>query len=95
MKLEEKKRQIEFDKRKEEVAMNRQLQKLGKAAFLLAINKVCKEFFHYLFLFNLSTIFTLKLAEKFSFMIFSLTSKFEQIKRLNICLLFFFFIYIF
>lgn len=40
MKLEEKRRQIEQDKRKMEVALNRQQQKVGKAAFLQAINKV-------------------------------------------------------
>lgn len=40
MKLEEKRRQIEQEKRKMEVALNRQQQKVGKAAFLQAINKV-------------------------------------------------------
>lgn len=40
MKLEEKRRQIEQDKRKMEVNMNRHQQKVGKAAFLQAINKV-------------------------------------------------------
>lgn len=38
--LEEKRRQMEMDKRKEEAAKNRELQKVGKAAFLQAINKV-------------------------------------------------------
>lgn len=41
MKLEEKRRQIEQDKRKMEVNLNRHQQKVGKAAFLQAINKVC------------------------------------------------------
>lgn len=41
MKLEEKRRQIEQDKRKMEVTMSRHQQKVGKAAFLQAINKVC------------------------------------------------------
>lgn len=41
MQLEEKRRQIEQDKRKIEVAYSRQQQKVGKAAFLQAINKVC------------------------------------------------------
>lgn len=40
MKLEEKRRQIEQEKRKMEVALSRQQQKVGKAAFLQAINKV-------------------------------------------------------
>lgn len=38
--LEEKRRQMEMDRRKEEAVHNRQLQKVGKAAFLQAINKV-------------------------------------------------------
>lgn len=38
--LEEKRRQMEMDKRKEEATKNRQSQKVGKAAFLQAINKV-------------------------------------------------------
>lgn len=41
MKLEEKRRQIEQEKRKMEASLNRQQQKVGKAAFLQAINKVC------------------------------------------------------
>lgn len=41
MQLEEKRRQIEQEKRKMEVDMHRQQQKVGKAAFLQAINKVC------------------------------------------------------
>lgn len=40
MKLEEKRRQIEQEKRKVELAMSRQQQKVGQAAFLQAINKV-------------------------------------------------------
>lgn len=40
MKLEEKRRQIEQEKRKMEAALSRQQQKVGKAAFLQAINKV-------------------------------------------------------
>lgn len=40
MKLEEKRRHIEQEKRKTEAAMSRQQQKVGKAAFLQAINKV-------------------------------------------------------
>lgn len=40
MKLEEKRRQIEQEKRKMEVELSRQQQKVGKAAFLQAINKV-------------------------------------------------------
>lgn len=40
--LEEKRRQMEIDKRKGEEAKNRELQKVGKAAFLQAINKVCE-----------------------------------------------------
>lgn len=42
MQLEEKRRQIEQDKRKMEATMNQQQQKVGKAAFLQAINKVKK-----------------------------------------------------
>lgn len=40
MKLEERRRHIEQEKRKIEVALSRQQQKVGKAAFLQAINKV-------------------------------------------------------
>lgn len=40
MKLEERRRHIEQEKRKMELAFNRQQQKVGKAAFLQAINKV-------------------------------------------------------
>lgn len=40
MKLEEKRRQIETEKRKLELALSRQQQKVGQAAFLQAINKV-------------------------------------------------------
>lgn len=40
LKLEEKRRQIEMEKRKLELALSRQQQKVGQAAFLQAINKV-------------------------------------------------------
>lgn len=40
LKLEEKRRHIENEKRKMEVAMNKQRQKVGKAAFLQAVVKV-------------------------------------------------------
>lgn len=40
LKLEEKRRQIEMDKRKLELALSRQQQKVGQAAFLHTINKV-------------------------------------------------------
>lgn len=40
MKLEEKRRHIEQEKRKMELALSKQQQKVGKAAFLQAINKV-------------------------------------------------------
>lgn len=40
LKLEEKRRHIEQEKRRMETAMAKQLQKVGKAAFLQAINKV-------------------------------------------------------
>lgn len=40
MKLEERRRHIAHEKRKMELALNRQQQKVGKAAFLQAINKV-------------------------------------------------------
>jgi calmodulin-regulated spectrin-associated protein len=40
MKLEEKRRRIESEKRRIEAHMNRQRQKLGKAAFLQAVSKV-------------------------------------------------------
>jgi hypothetical protein len=39
LKLEEKRRHIEKEKRKIEAQMSKQLQKVGKAAFLQAINK--------------------------------------------------------
>lgn len=40
MKLEEKRRRIEQEKRKIEVALSKHQEKVGKAAFLQAINKV-------------------------------------------------------
>ena len=40
LKLEEKRRVIENEKRKMELLMNKQRQKVGKAAFLQAISKV-------------------------------------------------------
>ncbi|XP_065345120.1 patronin isoform X5 [Cloeon dipterum] len=43
MKLEEKRRHIENDKRKMEVALNKQRQKVGKAAFLQAVTKEINE----------------------------------------------------
>lgn len=45
LKLEEKRRQIENDKRKMESLMNRQRTQIGKAAFLQAVTKVI--FIHY------------------------------------------------
>lgn len=39
LKLEEKRRHIEMEKRRIEAQMSKQLQKVGKAAFLQAINK--------------------------------------------------------
>lgn len=44
LKLEEKRRQIENDKRKMESLMNRQRQQVGKAAFLQAITRVNSSF---------------------------------------------------
>lgn len=41
LKLEEKRRHIESEKRRMELAMNKQRQKVGKAAFLQAVAKVC------------------------------------------------------
>lgn len=43
MKLEEKRRHIESEKRRMELAMNKQRQKVGQAAFLQAVAKVCFE----------------------------------------------------
>jgi len=40
MKLEEKRRHIENEKRRMEVVMSKQRQKVGKAAFLQAVTKV-------------------------------------------------------
>lgn len=40
LKLEEKRRLIESEKRRMELLMNKQRQKVGKAAFLQAITKV-------------------------------------------------------
>jgi calmodulin-regulated spectrin-associated protein len=40
MKLEEKRRRIESEKRRMEVVMSKQRQKVGKAAFLQAVTKV-------------------------------------------------------
>lgn len=40
LKLEEKRRQIENDKRKMESLMNRQRQQVGKAAFFQAVTRV-------------------------------------------------------
>lgn len=45
MKLEEKRRHIESEKRRIEIAMNKQRQKVGKAAFLQAVVKVRYTFF--------------------------------------------------
>lgn len=45
MKLEEKRRHIEKEKRKIEAQMSKQLQKVGKAAFLQAINKRVRRWF--------------------------------------------------
>lgn len=42
LKLEEKRRHIENEKRKMEVVMSKQRQKVGKAAFLQAVTKVKK-----------------------------------------------------
>ncbi|XP_037918484.1 patronin isoform X8 [Hermetia illucens] len=44
MKLEEKRRHIEQEKRKMEIAMSRHQEKVGKAAFLQAINKQLEQF---------------------------------------------------
>lgn len=44
MKLEEKRRHIEQEKRKMEIALSRHQEKVGKAAFLQAINKVSESF---------------------------------------------------
>lgn len=41
LKLEEKRRHIESEKRRMEAIMNKQRQKVGKAAFLQAVTKVC------------------------------------------------------
>lgn len=47
MQLEEKRRQIELEKRRSEIANSQQQQQVGKAAFLHAINKVLYDFvFH-------------------------------------------------
>lgn len=40
LKLEEKRRRIESDKRRMETVMSRQREKVGKAAFLQAVTKV-------------------------------------------------------
>jgi calmodulin-regulated spectrin-associated protein len=42
MKLEEKRRRIESEKRRMEVVMSKQRQKVGKAAFLQAVTKVSR-----------------------------------------------------
>lgn len=50
LKLEEKRRQIENDKRKMESIMNRQRQDISKAAFFQAITKVnfkCSQNLHF------------------------------------------------
>ena len=44
LKLEEKRRHIEKEKRRLETQMSKQLQKVGKAAFLQAINKRVRGF---------------------------------------------------
>lgn len=41
LKLEEKRRHIESEKRKMELLLNKQRQRVGKAAFLQAVTKVC------------------------------------------------------
>jgi len=52
LKLEEKRRQIENDKRKMESLMNRQRQQVGKAAFLQAITRVSSSFNFILLILN-------------------------------------------
>lgn len=47
MKLEEKRRHIENEKRRMEVVMSKQRQKVGKAAFLQAVTKVKNTQDHY------------------------------------------------
>lgn len=49
LKLEEKRRQIENDKRKMESLMNRQRQQVGKAAFFQAVTRVN---FNHLYIFS-------------------------------------------
>lgn len=46
LKLEEKRRQIENDKRKMESLMNRQRQQVGKAAFFQAVTRVIFKSIH-------------------------------------------------
>lgn len=45
LKLEEKRRHIESEKRKMELMLNKQRQRVGKAAFLQAVTKVCILYF--------------------------------------------------
>lgn len=56
MKLEEKRKHIENEKKKIELVVNRQRQKVGKAAFLQAINKV--SYFKSFFFFWCKDLFT-------------------------------------
>lgn len=78
LKLEEKRRQIEQDKRKIEANLNRHQQKVGKAAFLQAINKVCKQLFHISF-----TVRTVFASLEEYFVIFFI-SKFHDIRYRNL-----------
>lgn len=54
MKLEEKRRHIENEKRKMEIVVNKQRQKVGKAAFLQAVTKVYYFFIKFL---NILSVF--------------------------------------
>lgn len=60
MKLEEKRRHIENEKRRMEVAMSTQRQKVGKAAFLQAVTKVSETCGTVVFLFIFVCVFVNK-----------------------------------
>ena len=45
--MEERRRKIEFEQRRIEAALNKQRQKVGKAAFLQAVTKVKGLFINY------------------------------------------------
>lgn len=87
MKLEEKRRHIEQEKRKMEFALSKQQQKVGKAAFLQAINKVsglCANF-------SVGDSFCALIQKKNNFFLFILSILFTIHQQIFFCRTYLFF----